>query len=82
MSQLITKKLNILLTSSKDLILKFLLELGKQQRGVSTEEASQSQGTLQLSVGYLLDKQVLEVSVIQAKDLPGKSKQKSHVVNL
>ncbi len=38
-------------------------------------EDSPSQGTLQISVGYLLDKQALEVSVIQAK-LPTKSKQK------
>lgn len=38
-------------------------------------------GTLQLSVGYLKEKQLLEVSVIQGKNLSGKGKHSGIVTN-
>jgi len=62
---------------TRDLVLKYLQDLEHQQQKVTSEEDKPdgpSQGTLHISVGYLDNKQVLEVSVMQARNLPGKGK--------
>lgn len=55
--------------SGKDLIVKFLCDLSETQK-----YAEHRAGTLDISVGYLMDKEVVEVSVIQARNLPGTGK--------
>ena len=75
--QFIIEKLNLIQTSSKDLIQRYLTELEGQQKYIEIG-ASLRQGTLHMSVGYLIDKGVIEVSIIQAKNLPGKG---THLIN-
>jgi len=65
------EKLNLLQTSSTDLIQRYLTELEGQQKYIEMG-ASLRQGSLHMSVGYLKDKGLVEVSIIQAKGLPGK----------
>jgi hypothetical protein len=67
------QKLELLQTGSKELLEHYLHELSEQQKYFDSHTGN-SGGMLQISVGYLIDMRVVEVSVIQAKNLPGKSK--------
>lgn len=62
-------------TPSKDLFERFLWELSDHQKSLDNVETVGG-SSLEISVGYLIDKRVVEVSVIQAAtDLPRKCKQ-------
>ena len=69
-------KLQLLQTDSKELLECYLWDLSEQQKYLDNCDdimaSNTAGGLLQISVGYLLDKAVVEVSVIQAKNLPGK----------
>ena len=69
-------KLQLLQTDSKELLERYLWDLSEQQKYLDNCDdimaSNTAGGLLQISVGYLLDKAVVEVSVIQAKNLPGK----------
>lgn len=60
----------MLQTDSKELLERYLLELSERQKYLDNYTANKG-GSLQISVGYLMDKSVVEVSVIQARNLPG-----------
>ena len=66
------KNLQLVQTGSKELLKCYLVELSEQQKYLD-DHTSCSEGSLQISVGFLMDKAVVEVSVIQARNLPGKS---------
>ena len=70
--KLIVEKLYLLHTPPRQLLTRFLSELGKQQRNADLEVSAGRQCTLQLNTGYLIDKQAVEVSIVQAKNLPGR----------
>lgn len=71
--QCIISKLNLLQTNSEDLEERYLWELSQHQKYLGNYTIS-SGGSLEISLGYLIDKKVLEVSIIRAKDLPSPKK--------
>ncbi len=59
--------------SAKDLLERFLWELSEEQKYLDLDQHALSQtGNLQVSIGYLMDKAEVEVSIIQARNLMGK----------
>ena len=63
-------KLNLLQKSPTDLLESFLWELSEQQKNLDLDSNALSRsGSLQISLGYLIDKEEVEISVIEARDL-------------
>ena len=56
---------------AQDLLERYVYELSEQQKYLENH-STLNQGTLQLSLGYLIDKGIVEVSVVHAKNLVGK----------
>ena len=71
--QAIMYKLQLLQTDSKELLERYLWDLTEQQKYWDDYISNTAGGLLQISVGYLLDKAAVEVSVMQARNLPGNS---------
>ena len=57
----------------RDLEERYLWELSEQQKYLDNHTLKTG-GSLHVSVGYLIDKEEVELSIIQAKNLPGKGK--------
>lgn len=73
--QFIVNRLNLLQSSAQDLMERYLWELSEQQKYLQEDNYSViRRRELHISVGYLIDQQLVEVSIIQAKNLPGRSK--------
>ncbi len=57
-------------TSTHDLLERFLWELSEQQKYLDlNQKTTFKAGSLQISMGYLIDRGEVEVSVIQATEL-------------
>ncbi len=73
--QFIINKVQLLRTEARDLLERYLWELSEQQKYKDNYSVNgTSGGSLQISVGYLIDESVVEVSIIQAGNLPGNGK--------
>ena len=59
-------------SSAQDLQQRYLWELSQQQKYLGNGSVI-DRGSLEVSVGYLIDKEEIELSVIQAKNLPSNS---------
>ena len=74
-------KLHLLCMPAQDLLERYLWELTEQQNHLDSQEGSphrsysEGRGSLLISVGYLIDEQAVEVSVIQALNLSGKGEE-------
>ena len=66
-------KLDILRLPTSDLTLRFFSDLAQRQCA-ELDKGTASLGTLLVSVGYLREKAVVEVDVIQGAGLPGLDK--------
>ena len=66
--QFIISKLNLMQSSAQDLQQRYLWELSQQQKYLGNGSVI-DRGSLEVSVGYLIDKEEIELSVIQAKNL-------------
>lgn len=71
--QYIINKLQLLQTHSRELLERYLWELSEQQKYLDNYSSNRGLGSLQISIGYLIDKAVIEISIIQAMNLPGNS---------
>ena len=66
-TQDLKQRLKYRTTESTELILAYCSELARHQES-QMESESTHLGTLHLSIGYLMDSNILEVTVIQGKD--------------
>ena len=71
--QTLCAKLDILRLPTEKLILRFFSDLAQRQSD-EVESGKAELGTLLISVGYLKQSSVVEVDVIQGKNLPGLDK--------
>ena len=66
-TQDLKQRLKYRTTESTELILTYCSELARHQESQMESESTQL-GTLHLSIGYLMDSNILEVTIIQGKD--------------
>ena len=71
--QTLYTKLDILRLPTEKLILRFFSDLAQRQHE-EVESGKAELGTLLFSVGYLKQSSVIEVDIIQGKNLPGLDK--------
>ena len=72
-TQSLLSQLETLRLPTPALVHTFMSELAEKQQ-VEVERGNKKLGTLLLTVGYLREKRVVEVSIIQAQHLPGLDK--------